>query len=84
MPEQRDDDGERQHLHPLRGEDAGPFVVTDRALGKNHLRQDDQGEEGHQAGRHALAEPVAKAIVRADDDALGAVVHGHGAGSLFL
>src|SRR6478735_1309575 len=63
VPEQAHDDGEGEHLHPLGREDAGPLVVADRAAREQHLRQDDQGEQGHEHRGDALAEPVAHAVV---------------------
>ena len=54
------------------------MAVVDRARGEDHPRQHDEGEQGHQAGGDPLAQPVAQAVVRADDDALGTVVDGHG------
>src|SRR5690606_11921837 len=41
------------------------------------LGEHDEGEEGHHQPGYALREPVPKTVVRADDGALGAVVHCH-------
>ncbi|MNV01825.1 hypothetical protein D3C71_920430 [compost metagenome] len=76
--EQGNDHGEGQDLHPLCGEDAGPQVVTDGAAREDQLCEQDDREQRHQGAGDALAEPVAQTVVRADDDALGAVIHRHG------
>jgi hypothetical protein len=60
----------------LVGEDAGPLVVAHLA-GRQALHDDDDGEQRHQDGGGALHQPVAQAVVRADDDALGSVVVRH-------
>ncbi len=66
---------ERQQLHPLRREDAGPLVVADVGLCRSRTcASSSDGEQRHQHGGDALGEPVAQAVVRADDDALGTVV----------
>jgi hypothetical protein len=68
--EQRDDDHEGQHLHPLRREDRRPALVAELGT-EQQLRDQRDREQGHQHRRHALSEPVAKSVVRTDDQAFG-------------
>ena len=71
----RNNGGEGQKLHPLGSKDTCPLFVTDRAAGENDLRQNHDGECCHQGGGYALRQPVANAVMRADDNALGTVIN---------
>ena len=72
VPEHRDDDDEGEHLHPLPAEDRRPLVVVDRPADQE-LRQDGDREDRHDQRGEALRQPVAQAVVRADDEPLGTV-----------
>ena len=58
-----------QYFHPLRREYAGPLFVADGTMAKNDLCNYQQGKECHQHGGYPLCEPVAYAVVGADDNA---------------
>src|SRR5437868_8028146 len=49
--EQADDGGEREHLHALPGEEAGPLVVADRSPGEEEAREHDDRDDRHQRRR---------------------------------
>src|SRR3954469_4291563 len=66
-PDDGDDVDDGEHLHPLMREDAAPLLVAHLA---RHQALDDEhdGEQGHEHGGGALHQPVAHAIVGADDE----------------
>ena len=61
---------ERQHLHPLVGEQPRPALVR-RVFREQERRQQHDGVDRHDHGGDALREEVLQAVVRADNEALG-------------
>src|ERR1700722_3090512 len=62
---------ERGELHPLRREDRRPAVIREILCAEEPHEQDDRVDR-HDGGGDPLCEPVAQAVVRADDETLRA------------